>query len=363
MRKRRIVWVACRAALLSLAMAGAVAGRAAAQSSATPWLGVTTQEISDDLRDGLDYQGSGVIVNRVVSDSPAQRAGIRKGDVIVSFNSRTIDSPSELSDVVRSARVGQSVSLVIVRDGARRNLSARLGEWPEDMEYDWETPVPSAPEAPRAPRAPRAPKAPKTPRAYTFNWNGDEVEGMRGLEGLKGLEGLDDLGNFTMLGRGRLGVHVQDLNDGLGEALGVPDGNGVLVVDVIDDTPAKRAGLRAGDVITRVGDASVDDTNELRRALRERDGNVTITVIRKGVRRTVEADLEARDADSRDMIKIRRGDGGTRMLRIPNTRSRTLLRDRDDNDADRQDMERELQQLRQELRDLRQKMQEMEDDK
>jgi membrane-associated protease RseP (regulator of RpoE activity) len=129
MRKRRIVWATCRIALLSLAMAGAVAGRAAAQSNGTPWLGVTTQQITDELRDGLDYQGAGVIVNRVINDSPADRAGVRKGDVIVNFNSRVIDSPDELSDVVRSARVGQTISLTVMRDGSRRTLSARLAEW------------------------------------------------------------------------------------------------------------------------------------------------------------------------------------------------------------------------------------------
>lgn len=358
MRKRRIVWATCRIALLSLAMAGAVAGRAAAQSNGTPWLGVTTQQITDGLRDGLDYQGTGVIVNRVVNDSPADRAGIRKGDVIVNFNSRVIDSPDELSDVVRAGRVGQTVSVTVVRDGSRRTLSARLAEWPEDMgnndgnnndsdnnNDEWETPTPPrAPTAPRAPSAPRAPRAPETPRAYRFEWNGDDLEHLQG----------NAMGLLQTMGRGRLGVQVQDLNPGLGDALGVPDGEGVLVIEVLDDTPAKRAGLKAGDVITRVGDASVGDAESLRRALRDRDGHVSITVMRKGARRTVDAELEAKDDTRRDVIRMRRGDSPT-IMRIPNVRSRTL-RDRSDSDADRSDMEQELRQLRQELRDLREKM-------
>src|SRR5262245_32903703 len=109
MRRRRIVWAASGIALLlALATAGVLVGRAAAQSTGTPWLGVTTQEITGDLRDGLSYSGRGVLVNRVVADSPAERAGIRKGDVIVSFNSRSVDSPDELVDLVRSALIGQS---------------------------------------------------------------------------------------------------------------------------------------------------------------------------------------------------------------------------------------------------------------
>src|SRR5439155_9125233 len=132
------------------------------QSRATAWLGVTTQDITSDLREGLDYQGSGVIVNRVVPDSPADRAGLRNGDVIVSLNSRSIDSASELTDVVRGYRAGQSVGLILVRNGTRRSVTARLAERPSDMEDEMGDPSsrddsdsdePTPPPSPRAPRA------------------------------------------------------------------------------------------------------------------------------------------------------------------------------------------------------------------
>ena len=160
------------------------------------------------------------------------------------------------------------------------------------------------------------------------------------------------------MGRGRLGVQVQDLNAGLGEALDLADRQGVLVTEVIDDTPAKRAGLKAGDVIACVGETEVGDAESLRRALRDRDGRVTLTVVRKGVRRTVDAELEARDDDRRDVIKLRRGDT-PRVMRIPNLRSRGLMQDDGDDDASRADLEKELRELRQELRELRLKMEEM----
>ena len=180
MQKRSMVWEALGVALLALGLSGGMAARAEAQSRGTPWLGVTTQDITTELRDGLDYQGNGVIVNRVVSDSPAARAGIRKGDVIVSVNSRNIDSADELVEVVRGGRVGQSVSVSVVRDGARRSLTARLGEMSDDNDEEMDVPPPDwtpvAPRAPRAPMAPRAPKAPSTPRAYSFNWNGGDFD-------------------------------------------------------------------------------------------------------------------------------------------------------------------------------------------
>jgi serine protease Do len=333
-------------ALLSLALAGAMPGRAAAQTDSTPWLGVTTQEITSDLREGLDYQGSGVIVNRVIPDSPADKAGVRNGDVIVSFNSRNIDSPSELVDVVRAARVGQSVAVTVVRDGSRRTLSARLAEWPENIDED-QLDTPSPAPAPRAPRAPRAPQEPSTPRAYRFDWNGDTFDLPDG-DGTLLLRGM---------GRGRLGVQIQSLNAGLGEALGVPDGRGVLVMDVIKDTPAERAGMKAGDVITRVGDTAVADVDDLQRALRGREGHVTITVMRRGARRTVDAELEAEKDVRRNVIRLRGGDNPT-MLRIPEIRSR-VLRDLGENEAQRGDLEQQMRELRQELRDLRRKLEAM----
>jgi C-terminal processing protease CtpA/Prc len=352
MRKRRIVRAAIAAVLMTLAMTAGTAGRAAAQSNDTPWLGVSTQQITSGLRDGLDYQGSGVLVSRVVNDSPADRAGIRNGDVIVSFNSRTVSTPQELTRVVRASRVGQSVSVTIVREGDRRSLNVRLGslgdagdeDWSDrNSDEDWEAPTPpTPPTSPRAPRAPRAPSPPSTPRV--FSWNGD---------------GFDENDSGTMfnlrgLGRGRLGVQVQELNEGLAEALNVPGGKGVLVMDVVKDTPAERAGMRAGDVIVRVGDRSIGDVDELHQALDE-DGRVSVTVIRRGERRTLEAELERNT--------IRRGQA----IRIPDIRTR-VMRDRsgvrdwsdegskDGDTKDRDAMERELRDLRQQVRELQRKL-------
>ena len=342
MRKRRIITGACGVALLSLAMGGPMAGTAAAQSRSTAWLGVTTQDITSDLREGLDYQGSGVIVNRVVPDSPADRAGLRNGDVIVSLNSRTIDSASELTDLVRGGRVGQSVGLSIVRDGTRRSVTARLAERPDDVEdgMNGSDDSDEPPTPPSAPRAPRTPRAPSAPSERWFNWNGGDFDLPNG-------RGMALLGT---LGRGRLGVQIQDLNEELGDALGVPDGKGVLVTDVVKDTPASRAGIKGGDVIVRVDDKTVEDTNDLRSALRDKEGRVSVTVVRRGARRTVEAELEP-------LRDVRRN-----VVRIPDIRTR-VQRDRGDSDLNRTDLERQMEELRQQLRDLRRKLDDMDKDK
>ena len=339
MRKRRVVWTAWGATLAALVLAGAMAGPATAQSTAPgavqsserPWLGVSTQEITSDLREGLDYRGSGVLVTRVVVDSPADRAGLEKGDVLVSFNSRTIETPSELVEVVRAARIGQSVSLAIIRDGQRRSLTARLSARSEGDEEYYDTPVP---------RAPRAPKAPPAPRARMFEWDGDSFE-------------MPDMSGLTMLrGRGRLGVHIQDLNADLADALGVPNGKGVLVTDVIQDTPAESVGIKAGDVIVEVAGRAVNDASELHRELRAHEGRVSITLMRRGARRTVEPDI----GDRQQAMRWRSGDGDDReIIRVPDVRRR-VDRDVRERDTQREDLEQQMNQLREEMRELRRKM-------
>ena len=89
--------------LLLLTAREVPASRAAEPSKGTPWLGVYTQTLTPELREGLDYSGDGVLVNRVVPDSPADRAGLRKGDVIVRLDSRTVATPDEQRTLLTKA--------------------------------------------------------------------------------------------------------------------------------------------------------------------------------------------------------------------------------------------------------------------
>ena len=331
MRKRGgMGWRLMGAALAALALTGGMAARAAAQTSDTrPWLGVSTQEITSDLREGLNYKGTGgVLVTRVVRDSPASRAGIMKGDVLVSLNSRTIDTPDELTDVVRAAKVGQSVSLSVVRDGIKKSMTAKLAEWPSDeSEYD---------DMPAPPATPRAPRAPRAPRSYSYSWDGDDFNFGPGM---------------TMFrGRGRLGVQIQNLNSDLGDALGVPGGKGVLVTGVIDDTPAAKVGIKGGDVIVGVEGATIEDTDDLSRELRKHEGKTSITLMRRGVKRVVTPELEERqstywyDGDRRHAITV-----------VPDVRMKVQP---DLSDDERADLKKEMEALRKEMAEMKRQMEE-----
>ena len=131
--------------LLVTGLAGVDRARAAAGQ--TPWLGVYLQELTPELREAMDYRGAdGVILTSVVADGPAANAGLRQGDVVVRFNSREVDSPAKLQELVGATRVGRSVSVEVFRAGERHVLSVRPAARPPEAKVLVE--APDAPEPP-----------------------------------------------------------------------------------------------------------------------------------------------------------------------------------------------------------------------
>ena len=388
-------WLVCSALLFAVALLTPCTSRAAEQG----WLGVSTQEISSDLRSGLDYDGDGVLVTRVIDNSPADRAGLRKGDILVSFNSRALASPDQLRELVTEAGPGRTVALRIVRDGEKRTLSAELSaREADDSSPSWEAPTPPTP--PVAPRAPRttwsreAPKADGETKVYRKTWKSDgkgepevhiwkdgkevdpedmdeHLKGLMGdmhLEGLEGLEGPHGLGDgndkrivirspqglkrmqgMQSMGRGRLGVRIESLNPDLASALGTGSERGVLVLEVLGGTPAEKAGIKAGDIIVSVDREAVSDADDLVSALRDEDGAVSIGVVRRGVKRTIETTLE----DAPRVMRFKSGDGQLGMGRL---REMERPRVRIERDTDRDGLREELEKLRSELRDLKREL-------
>jgi serine protease Do len=318
------------------------------------------QELTPELRDGMDFRGDGgVIVSRVVQDGPADRAGLRKGDVIVRIDSRTVNSPAELQGVVRAARVGQSVPVELFRDGERRVVSVRLDERPGETGGGGEgLAAPEAPEAPEAPTPPLwharpAPGAQRNERRIVIR----DLKDVQGLKDLKDLEGPENLalpeGAMGFLGaasRGRLGVRIESLSPELGDYFGLKDGKGALVLEVLKDSPAERASLKAGDVITRAGDHAVTNGTDLVDALRGKEGKVALRVVRHGTPRTVEAELEKAEPTRIRSFDDKLGDR-------PGVQKRIILRK-----TDRSDLRHELDQLKQQLEELRQRLDQQQGD-
>jgi serine protease Do len=302
--------------LLGLAAPAHAAGKA--------WLGVTTQQITDELRDALDLKGSGVLVNSVINDGPADRAGIRKGDVITSFNDHEVGSPGDLADAVQDENVGSTATVKVIRRGSTQTLSVKLGTRPEGM--DDETPTPGSR---------------RDVRVYR---NGKEVDpdeiDMPNLEHLEGLGAMPRM--LFMNDRGRLGVRIQKLNPDLASYFGGTNGKGALVLEVVEDTPADKAGIKAGDVIVRLGNKDIEDPDDLVSALRDSEGKVTVTVVRKGARRTIDAEL----------------DTATRRDRTYRFDSRAPRAPQPPDMSSNDDLRRQIEELRQQLQDMKKQLEE-----
>lgn len=97
------------------------------------YLGVVVQPLSEELAQsfGLD-RPHGALVSEVVKDSPAERAGIKRGDVILRFGGQAIDERNDLPKIVASSKVGKTVDVLVFRDGRERELKVQVGKLSEE---------------------------------------------------------------------------------------------------------------------------------------------------------------------------------------------------------------------------------------
>lgn len=186
--------------------------------------------------------GGGVVVDEVRDGSPAEKAGVKEKDVIVEFDGERVRSARQFSRLVEESAQGRPVKLAVQRAGQRLTLDVT----PEARQFGRVTPAPF--ERFTMPALPRMPAFP------------DTREFERRL--------LPEIEMYTSR-NGRLGVQLEDVQEQLAEYFGVK--NGALVTSVAKDTPAARAGIKAGDVLTKVNGEQVEDTADVRRELRRID--------------------------------------------------------------------------------------------
>jgi S1-C subfamily serine protease len=211
----------------------------------------------------------GAIVTEVEDDTPADEAGLRTGDVIVEFDGERVRSARHLTRLVQETPSGRKVATVVSRDGTRVTMTMAPESRVRGNVFSfrgWDMPAPPAP-----PRPPRAPMPPRAPRPPHLEWFGDN-------------------GFAYSFGGGRLGIGIETLSDQLAAYFGVEDG--VLVTSVEEDSAAAKAGLKAGDVITKIGGDAIDDSGDLLRALGRAEGKVELEIVRDRKTQTVTATLE-----------------------------------------------------------------------
>jgi len=237
-------------------------------------LGVSIEDPKGDAR--------GAAVRSVEADSPADKAGVKEGDMIVRFDGEAVRSAAQLGRLVAETPAGRAVAIEVARGGATQKLTATLAEASRGFHFrsgdgdfalempDWNTPEPpEPPDVHVAPRAPLPPRPPKAVRPFAWSWNDD-----------------DGFMVHRLLGGGprKLGIEYMEIGDQLAAYFKLPGKSGVLVTSVDADGPAAKAGMKAGDVVTKVGSDAIADGDDLRRAMSHAEGGapVTVTVQRDG---------------------------------------------------------------------------------
>ena len=233
------------------------------------FLGVYAENISRENMGRYHVnQVRGVGVTQVVKDSPAEKAGLRKDDVILRIDGENITSVRKLNRIVSELAPDQSVRIAVSRGGSEQELTATIGKRSNTA---------FAGDLLRG-------------GSRVWKWEGTEPREFKFEGPLRDRLLENNAGDLTfMLGNGRrIGVSTMELTKQLADYFGIADGKGVLVTSVTDDGPAAKAGVRAGDVITAIDGEAVDSPGDISRAInRKKEGDVTLTVIRNKSQQTI----------------------------------------------------------------------------
>jgi len=248
------------------------------------WLGVQIADVdANRAREIGMKEEAGAEIQSVSPGSPAEEAGLQKGDVILEYQGTRIEGVTQLTRLVHETPAGRSTTVKIFRDGSTRSVQVKVGE-----RGDRDTPEPGKHiqilrghgDGDGAMQWIQIPDMPDIPEIPNID-----------LEGLEGLADLDIHGLLEMHGVGgrpRLGAIVDDVGPQLAEFFGLKQEGGVLVKSVKKGSAGDTAGLKAGDVIVRVDGETIEDTSDLQLALRERrDKEVRLTVVRDRREQTI----------------------------------------------------------------------------
>ncbi|HUI77835.1 MAG TPA: PDZ domain-containing protein [Bryobacteraceae bacterium] len=230
------------------------------QHAGTSYLGIGVAEINSERAKALKLKEErGIEVAHVEENSPAAKAGLKEGDVVLEYNGTAVLGIEQFTRLVHETPAGHQAKLVVWRNGAQQDLTATVGARKNMVIETPEGPV-TFPAMPPMPPMPSI----EIPR-FEMTWQ----NGMLGIEGES------------------LAQHQQ-----LAAYFGVTDG--VLVKTVIRNSAAEKAGLKAGDVIVKVDGANVASTREITselRSVRSRK-NVPLTLVRDKKEMTINVNLD-----------------------------------------------------------------------
>ena len=201
------------------------------------WLGVSVEELGAMDRERFNiHPGEGVLVTDVTDDSPADMVDLEAGDVILSLGEISVRSPGHFRRMMRRMNPGDRVWLEVIHDGKGKRLRVSLGLQERDQE---------GPES-------------------LMQW--PQLFWLTGYDGP------------------HMGIRPQDLNQDLASYFGVAPRGGILIADVQQGGPADEAGLKPGDILTKMEDEEVGSSKEARDILQDYEpgDDIEVTIIRSG---------------------------------------------------------------------------------
>lgn len=256
-------------ALLTCACLSAVVPLASAQNKVVAlgrdvsYIGVNIQEVTADRAKALGLrEEAGVEITRVEQGSPAEQAGIKAGDVVTQYNGQRVEGMEQFARMVRETPAGREARLTVVRTGSTQNITVKVGSRQAGL-FDG-GPVITAP-----------------------------------FDGSRFKLQIPDVPRSRMTWRNsQLGIDAESVEGQLADFFGVKEG--VLVRNVNSGSAAQKAGIRAGDIITRVGDSRVSSPSDLSSHLRSiRGTTATVILMRDHKETTVTVNLDDRASDRR----------------------------------------------------------------
>ena len=249
--------------LFALLVAGLALSVPVPARAADGYLGVHIQDLDEALAAALDLEDAvGVLVSEVVADSPAEQAGLQRGDLILRIGDREATDSRRFTRAVRRVDAGESVQVEVLRKGRPMTLDVTLAEVPDDERFG------------------RLPGRIRTENGNTVWFDDDAV-----------VERAPNVFFGTRGSGARLGVSAHALDEDLGRYFGAEEG--ALVLGIQDDSAAEDAGLRKGDVIVAVDDEPVTDTFDLHEAIADHEPGDTVAVkfLRDRKEQTLEVEL------------------------------------------------------------------------
>jgi len=187
------------------------------------WLGVSIQDLNDDLRNYFGIkERRGVIVVKLFKNSPAEKAGVKEGDLILLFNSRPIKATRDLIRLVSAAEVGAEVPMIIVRNGKQQTVQVKIGKRPEDEDEASET-------------------EPELAGSFSFR-----------------------------------GLTAADITPELKRRYRLQEDTGIVITEIEEGSFAEKAGLREGDLIMSIESRKVSSVEEFKKIASELKGRCLI---------------------------------------------------------------------------------------